>query len=271
MFSLTVQLAGNGGGRIVSTPAGIDCPASCNATFAAGTTVSLTATAELLARFAGFGGGCSGSSCTISPTADLTLSATFELRRYAVINLGRVPNAGGFCSPTAISPGGAYVAGVFGRGNGSFLWDGAMHDIGVETAFARAVNDSGAVAGDYRINNGAHAFRWRAGVMTDLGTLGGTGSGAMGMNRNGIVVGQAARTDGQPRAVYWNAAGITDLGSLGSGRSACSSASGINSDGIIVGSSCRDSAGAHAVRFRNPGVIDDLGVLGGTSSSAAAI
>lgn len=42
--ALTVQKAGSGGGTVVSTPAGIDCGATCTATFPAATVVTLTAT-----------------------------------------------------------------------------------------------------------------------------------------------------------------------------------------------------------------------------------
>ena len=43
--ALTVLKAGDGGGTVNSTPAGIDCGTDCNEVFAEGTVVTLTAAA----------------------------------------------------------------------------------------------------------------------------------------------------------------------------------------------------------------------------------
>jgi hypothetical protein len=51
------------------------------ATFADGTTVTLTATPTGRARFAGWSGDCSGkSTCVLSMTADHAVTATFARR-----------------------------------------------------------------------------------------------------------------------------------------------------------------------------------------------
>lgn len=64
-------------GRITSTPPGIDCPGTCDATFLSGTSVTLAATPPLeRIVFPGFaGGGCSPTqtTCTIAPTTDVTV------------------------------------------------------------------------------------------------------------------------------------------------------------------------------------------------------
>jgi len=74
-----------------------------------------------------------------------------------------------------------------------------------------------------------HAFLWQDGTMTDLGTLGGHSSSAMGINSQGQVVGFAATADDVLHAVLWDYGTTTDLGE---GR-ACA----INSASQIVGES----------------------------------
>ena len=50
---------------------------------------------------------------------------------------------------------------------------------------------------------GEYAFMWQDGVMTDLGTLGGTYSIAYAINDNGWIVGTSETADGQYHAVLW--------------------------------------------------------------------
>ena len=129
------------------------------------------------------------------------------------------------------------------------------------------MNEYGVVVGSINAESGWHAFRWKAGLVTDLGTLGGPSSNALGVNGDGIVAGWSMRADGVQRAVAWTAQGIVDLGSLVDGG--CSYANGINSAGVIVGSTCTAAAGVRAARFRGPGLIDDLGSFGGTTIALA--
>jgi hypothetical protein len=76
-----VTKAGSADGTVTSSPAGINCGSTCVATFASGTTVTLTATPTGKARFAGWSGDCSGkSSCVLSMTADHAVTATFARR-----------------------------------------------------------------------------------------------------------------------------------------------------------------------------------------------
>jgi len=72
---LTVSVEGTG--TVTSSPAGIDCPSTCSASFASGTTVTLTATAGSGFTFGGYGGACSGSSCSLVLSTDQSVSATF--------------------------------------------------------------------------------------------------------------------------------------------------------------------------------------------------
>ncbi len=73
---LTVIVQGSGTGTVTSSPAGINCPQTCNASFNTGTQVTLTATPATGSSFAGWGGACSGSSPTCVVTLSTSLSAT---------------------------------------------------------------------------------------------------------------------------------------------------------------------------------------------------
>jgi hypothetical protein len=77
---LTLAKVGPGSGAIVSSPAGLECGATCTAPFVNGTIVTLAAQPINGARFAGWtGGGCSGTlSCAVTMTAAQTVSASFE-------------------------------------------------------------------------------------------------------------------------------------------------------------------------------------------------
>lgn len=79
--TLTTTRSGTGGGTITSTPAGIDCGLDCSETLAAGTTVTLHATADVGSVFTGWSGaGCSGTGdCVFDLVADATADAAFAL------------------------------------------------------------------------------------------------------------------------------------------------------------------------------------------------
>jgi hypothetical protein len=85
-FTLTVTLAGSGQGTVSSDPTGIDCGTACSETFAAGTVVTLTATAEEGSRFAGWSGDAACADGTITVTGDLTCTATFSKFPWIMFN-----------------------------------------------------------------------------------------------------------------------------------------------------------------------------------------
>jgi probable HAF family extracellular repeat protein len=103
---------------------------------------------------------------------------------------------------------------------------------------AYGINNAGHIVGTAQTSAGAsHAFLSSGGVVTDLGTLGGTNSFAYDLNESGVVVGHAnipSSNASRPfHAFRWTSAGgIQDLGTLGGVRSI---AYGVNASGRIVG------------------------------------
>src|SRR6185437_7476867 len=77
--TLSVSATGTGAGTITSSPAGINCGATCSAVLDAGTSVTLSATPAAGSAFAGWSGAvCAGTgTCTISLTSDVAVSALF--------------------------------------------------------------------------------------------------------------------------------------------------------------------------------------------------
>ncbi len=78
-FALTVMEAGTGTGTVMSTPAGISCPATCSANFTGGSQVTLTETPANGSTFTRWGGACSGTgACTVTMNAVETVTANFS-------------------------------------------------------------------------------------------------------------------------------------------------------------------------------------------------
>ena len=88
----------SGGGTATSSPSGIICGTSCNANYASGTTVTLSASAASGYSFAGWSGACGGlgTSCMVSMTAARSVTATFT--QSAVDNTATQCSAGGLAA-----------------------------------------------------------------------------------------------------------------------------------------------------------------------------
>lgn len=80
-YQLDVVFAGAGTGIVSSTPASLNCTANCNANFASGTLVSLTAESNSGSTFEGWSGGiCSGTgTCSVTMDAAKSVTANFSV------------------------------------------------------------------------------------------------------------------------------------------------------------------------------------------------
>lgn len=277
--TLTVRIRGTGRGRVVSTPAGLQCAsgATCTLKVPRDAEVRLQATPDALSKLDFWSGLCAKEPCTFKMHGDAAVDASFAMRRYTVVDLGML-SGDWWNGAVAISAHGEVVAGNAGGPGRPMLLNPTLQALGIDRGWVSGVTSSRMVAGNFVAMADAagnpiyHPFRWSKGVVTDLAPLsGGPYAVATGMNDSGTVVGYSAYDAGPSRAVYWNDAGAIDLGSLGDTWFACSSAFGINRAGLIVGQTCTRLFALHAARFRAPGVIDDLGTLGGNQSRANAV
>lgn len=107
-----VSVTVSGTGAVVSSPAGINCPSTCSASFPAGTNVALTAQAPEDGTwvFNGWSGACTGnSSCTFAANGAMSVTATFTqqpLLQVSVTGSGSVASspAGISCGATCSAP-----------------------------------------------------------------------------------------------------------------------------------------------------------------------
>jgi phospholipase C len=77
-YTFTVTLAGTGTGTVTSTPAGITCLATCSASFAQNTQVTLNELPGANNSFTGWSGACTGAAtCSVIVTAAESVTATF--------------------------------------------------------------------------------------------------------------------------------------------------------------------------------------------------
>src|SRR5262249_45262333 len=80
----TVTVTNAGGGRVTSSPAGIDCGTICTFAFAR-TPVTLTATPDGNHTFGGWSGACTGTgTCSLSLTRARSVTATFNPKTAAL-------------------------------------------------------------------------------------------------------------------------------------------------------------------------------------------
>ena len=77
--TLQVSVDGKGRGIVRSDPKGIDCPPTCEVSFARGTRMTLVASPEAPAVFTGWSEGCGGfGSCNLEIKSDSSARAQFE-------------------------------------------------------------------------------------------------------------------------------------------------------------------------------------------------
>ena len=96
--TLTVSKAGTGSGSVSSSPAGIDCGATCSHAYTQGTPVELTPVAAAGSTFTGWSGACSGTGgCIVTMDQARSVTATFNLVAPPIVVPPSVPASGLFC------------------------------------------------------------------------------------------------------------------------------------------------------------------------------
>ncbi len=79
VHTLTVGMAGDGSGTVISDPGGIDCGEDCTEGFEEGTSVTLTANPDEGSVFGGWSGDCAGlETCDVTMDQARNVTATFE-------------------------------------------------------------------------------------------------------------------------------------------------------------------------------------------------
>ncbi|GJM15644.1 MAG: hypothetical protein DHS20C13_09710 [Thermodesulfobacteriota bacterium] len=127
--TLTINLAGDGGGNVSSTPLGIDCGdggVDCTEIYNFGTDVTLTPTPDAVSSFAGFSGDPDCADGVVTMDADKTCTATFD---FLPLLLGPIipgiKNNVNTMTASNSTPGGQ-VAFVWGFQPGSFIVGGSI-------------------------------------------------------------------------------------------------------------------------------------------------
>ncbi|PKN55529.1 MAG: hypothetical protein CVU56_20835 [Deltaproteobacteria bacterium HGW-Deltaproteobacteria-14] len=175
------------------------------------------------------------------------------------------------------------VAGNTNNGEGAYAAMGGSVQLitGAGGVTVVGLNDGGTVAGSVGAAGSEHAFRWSAGSLTDLGTLGGSYAVAAAINGAGTIVGHGDLADGSVRAFYADATdtALTELPPLcaddGTGTTVCGAearAIAIDDTGRVLGWAQTPDGDTHAVLWAASGVISDLGTLaGGDTSTPVAL
>lgn len=204
-----------------------------------------------------------------------------------------IPTLGGPGStPKAINAAGAVVGfsstagatpGTAGPNHAFLYARGVTADLGTlpgaTDSVAYGISDNGRVVGDSSLGGSptdaygnllVHAVSFAGGSVADLGTFGGSSSGANGVNDAGVIVGVATTAGDKAAHGFASQNGtMTDLGTLGG---TYSQADAVNANGLIVGEWSIDPADTvvRAFAYAN-GTMTDLGTLGGMYTTAAGV
>ncbi len=136
---------------------------------------------------------------------------------------------------------------------------------GYSLSEALGINAAGQIVGTSRDGESqSRPFLWADGVMTDLGTLGGSRGSANAISNTGLIVGESEDAYRTMHAFVWENGVMTDLGP--------GVAFAVNDQRQAVGCGFPTSPAppCHAVLWQN-GQVTDLGTVGGHSGSAYGI
>jgi probable HAF family extracellular repeat protein len=184
---------------------------------------------------------------TPNPTTGLPTEDLFLWEEDRMLDLGNL--GGGIAGPNALNNRGQVIGIASLPGDqvvDPVLWDGEKlidlfaDTVGGNPVSANAINDAGEIVGQALFSNQLfHAYVWRKGVATDLGTLpGDCFSKAFAINARGQVVGQSLSCDfSSGRVFLWENGSVIDLTAFvppGSGLQ-LAEAQAINDRGEIAG------------------------------------
>ena len=193
-YALTVGKAGTGSGTVTSSPAGINCGATCSASFNLGTNVTLTATPATGSTFTGWSGACTGTgSCAVTMTAAQSVTATFaaatppSTSTLSVTKNGTGTgivasnpagiNCGGVCSASFTSGASVTLEAIPDAGSTFAGWSGACTGAGSCTV---SISQARSVGATFALQS-----------VTLTASVAGTGSGTVSSSPGGINCGSA--------------------------------------------------------------------------------
>ena len=200
-YALDVTKTGAGTGNVTST--GIDCGATCSASYASGTVVTLTATPDSGSLFAGWSGECTGTdTCVVTVDAAMSVTAMFAVdcpsNSITFDYTGEVQQLALPACVTSINITAYGAAGGNGGGSDAIgglggLAQGTLAVSGGPTLYVnvgqRGANTSGGMAGVAGSFNGGGAGG------TSLDSSGGQPGGAAGGGASDVRVGGSTLAD----------------------------------------------------------------------------
>ncbi|MBL9170966.1 MAG: choice-of-anchor M domain-containing protein [Verrucomicrobiales bacterium] len=181
----------------------------------------------------------------------------------------------GWIVGTTTTPAGDFEPYVPYRLGTNLLFEPIPLILGAQNGSAQDVDDNGTTVGTLDLpDSSMRAFLSFTNAPTiDLGTFGGSSSGAEGINNSGVIVGWAQLSNGETRAFRHVGTGplnvaTDDLGTLGGNNSR---AFAVSEAGKVVGRSRTTSGVQHAFLWEQGAGMIDLGSLGGDNTYAFGI
>ena len=205
-----------------------------------------------------------GYSTAFDPSQGTSVRA-FLWDSGTTTDLGRISTISPFSFARDINDRGDIVGGD-GMGN-AYLWSGGAWTWLGFPGQANHINKFGVVGGTWSPDNvNLHGIIFRDGVLTDVGTFGGSFSQVDGLNDKSVAVGRAMLADGSIHPFVYQDGMLKDIGTLG-GR--FGAALDINSHGEVVGAAADAAGQVHA--FIYDGVLRELLPGAATQSQATRI
>ncbi len=224
----------------------------------------------------------------------LTASGSMSTRAFAINDLGEIAGtalsgsgesadqwpilwAGGMtttlasinntpAAARAINNNGLIAGNTTGKNSSHLLlWQGTSLSVTIPISSGlgsvNGLNNAGQMVGHIENKQGSRsAFLWQDGVLSNLGTLGGSSAEANDINDKAQIVGGASTSNNlSSHAFLWEDGEMQDLGGLGEVFTATSKANSINNLGMVVGQAQLGEE-EHAVLWQD-GQIFDLNIL----------